>query len=411
MPRLQGALKRWNKEVFGNIFERKRKLIKRLEELDNQLATQSSPLLDDTKKAVWHEYEQVLAQEKLLWYQKSRSKWLYFGDRNTRFFHGVTAIKRRRNTYDILQDKDGNWIGDQHELENMVSSFYRNLFKDDSVHQPTPISGAFPSLSEESCRLLEKNVSRRDIFNVINYMHPFKAPGIDGLQAIFFQSQWHVIGNFVCNLIQDIFRHPEQVSKINETLITLVPKVDPVVSICNFRPIILCNVSYKIITKILAQRLRQMMGSLVNPCQSSFIPNRQCRDNIILAQEIFHSMRNKRGKKGWMAIKLDLEKAYDRLSWPFIKETLVDIGFPVKFINLVWHCISSPRMRMLWNGEALDEFTPSRGIRQGDPISPYLFVLCIEKLFQMVSLVVDLKHWRPIQLTRGGAPLIPPGFC
>lgn len=151
----------------------------------------------------------------------------------------------------------------------------------------------------------------------------------------------------VCNLIQDIFRHPEQVSKINETLITLVPKVDPVVSIRNFRPISLCNVSYKIITKILAQRLRQMMGSLVNLCQSSFIPNRQCRDNIILAQEIFHSMRNKRGKKGWMAIKLDLEKSYDRLSWPFIKETLVDIGFPVKFINLVWHCISSPRMRML----------------------------------------------------------------
>lgn len=106
-----------------------------------------------------------------------------------------------------------------------------------------------------------------------------------------------------------------------------------------------------------------------------------------------------------MAIKFDLEKAYDRLNWSFIKDTLVHIWVPNGFVNLVWHCISSSRMRMLWNGEALDEFTPSRGIRQGDLISPYLFVLCIEKLFQMISLVVDLKEWSPIQLSRGGPPL------
>lgn len=74
-------------------------------------------------------------------------------------------------------------------------------------------------------------------------------------------------------------------------------------------------------------------------------------------------MRSKKGKIGWMAIKIDLEKAYDRLSWPFIKDTLEDIGFPGNFINLIWHCISSPKMRVLWNGEALEEFTPSRGIR------------------------------------------------
>lgn len=101
-----------------------------------------------------------------------------------------------------------------------------------------------------------------------------------------------------------------------------------------------------------------------------------------------------------MAIKLDLEKAYDRLNWSFIKDTLIDIGLPVEFIDLVWSYISAPLMRMLWNGEVLEEFTSSRGIRQGDPLSPYLFVLCIEKMFQIISLAVDHGHWKPIHISR-----------
>lgn len=236
-------------------------------------------------------------------------------------------------------------------------------------------------------------------------MGSFKAPGLDGLQAAFFKSQWKTIGDSLCKLIGDIFREPEKVRDINDTYLTLIPKVDAVCKVKDFRPISLCNVSYKVITKILAQRIRILMSGLVNPCQSSFTPHRQSRDNIIVAQEIFHSMRNKKGKKGWLAIKIDLEKAYDRLSWNYIKETLEDIGFPPNFIQLIWQCISSSRMRVLWNGEALEEFAPSRGIRQGDPISPYLFVLCIEKLFQMINVAMDLGQWRPIKLSQGGPPI------
>lgn len=190
-------------------------------------------------------------------------------------------------------------------------------------------------------------------------MGAFKAPGPDGLQAIFIQSQWKVVGASFCNMILEIFREHVKVREVNQTLITLIPKVEQVCNIRDFRPISLCNVAYKVITKILAQRLRVVMGALVNPCQSSFIPNRQSRDNIIVAQEVFHSMRRRTGKKGWMAIKIDLDKAYDRLSWSFIKETLEDIGLPGEFVDLIWHCISSSRMRMLWNGETLEEFSPS----------------------------------------------------
>lgn len=193
--------------------------------------------------------------------------------------------------------------------------------------------------------------------------------------------------------------------EINETLITLIPKVDNASNIREFRPISLCNVSYKIIAKLLAQRLLVVMSSLVNPCQSSFVLNRQSRDNMIVAQEIFHSMRHRKGKKGWMAINIDLEKAYDRLNWLFIRETLEDIGIPSRMVDMIWHCVSSARQRMLWNGEALEEFKPFRGIRLGDPISPYLFVLCIEKLFQMINSATEQKLWKPIRLGRGCPPI------
>lgn len=389
-------MQKWNKEVFGNIFGRKRDLMNRLNEVDNQLVVNISPALEDLKSNLWHELDQVLQQEELLWFQKSRSKWLFFGDRNTRYFHSITTIRHRKNTYDMLQDIEGNWIGEREKIEVMVTNYFQNLFSNDGPRDPMPISGAFPQLTEVDLRFLSKRITRKDIFNVVRHLNPFKAPGFDGLQAAFFQSQWEFIGDSFCAMIFDIFRNPEKVNEINNTLITLIPKIDPVVNNKNFRPISLCNVSYKVVTKILAHCLRLLMGVLVNPCQSSFIPQRQSRDNIILAQEIFHSMRVKKGRTGWMAIKLDLEKAYDRLNWSFIKETLEDIGLPGEFINLIWHCISSPKLRILWNGEALEEFAPTRGIRQGDPISPYLFVLCIEKLFQMIVVAEDHNQWRPI---------------
>lgn len=101
-----------------------------------------------------------------------------------------------------------------------------------------------------------------------------------------------------------------------------------------------------------------------------------------------------------MVIKIDLEKAYDRLSWEFIRETMVDIGFPDHLINVIWHCITTPTMQVLWNGEVLETFSPSRGIRQGDPISPYLFVLCIERLFQAIEKEIEVNVWKPVQIAK-----------
>lgn len=402
---LQAGLRQWNREVFGDVFKRKKRLMKRLNRIAFQLGQYSSPHLEEAQQYLWREYEEVLKQEEIMWYQKSRSKWLMFGDRNSRFFHGVTAIRRKKNNFEMLQNDEGQWISDQSELENLVSSFYKDLFTGNSGMIPFCLKGAFPKPSNDSLRILASAVSRQEVYQTIMNMGSFKAPGPDGLQPVFYQSQWETVGDTLCNLIMDIFEDHRKVGEINSTLITLIPKVDKVECMKQFRPISLCNVTYKTVTKILATRLRNLMEDLVSPCQCSFIPRRQSGDNIIIAQEVIHSMKKKKGVVGWMAVKIDLEKAYDRLNWEFIRDTLQDIGLPEGFINLTWECISSVRMRVLWNGEALEEFLPSRGVRQGDPLSPYLFVLCIERLFHLVNVAVEQKLWSPIQLSRGGPKL------
>ena len=183
---------------------------------------------------------------------------------------------------------------------------------------------------------------------------------------------------------------------LNKTLLVLIQKKKNADSLRDYRPISLCNVSYKIITKTVVNRIKPLLSRLIGPAQTSFVSGRQITDNIVLAQEIIHSMRNKKGKKGWMACKIDLTKAYDMLRWDFIHETLVDVGFPELVVSVIMNCITTPSMEILWNGDRTSSFIPSRGIRQGDPMSPYIFVLCIERLAQHIQQEASHGNWQPI---------------
>lgn len=149
--------------VFGNIFQRKRRLIRRLEGVAHRLTSQPFVELERAQNFLWGEYEQVLEQEEVFWFQKSRSKWLLCGDKNTRFFHGVTTIKRRKSTFDFLQDNEGNWVGDQGSLEQLVTSYFKELFTEEPVIEASCIAGAFPSLSSEELLSFERMVTRSDV--------------------------------------------------------------------------------------------------------------------------------------------------------------------------------------------------------------------------------------------------------
>jgi hypothetical protein len=196
--------------------------------------------------------------------------------------------------------------------------------------------------------------------------------------------------------------NPSLISTINNTLLVLIPKVDKPEFVSQFRPIALCNVVYKIITKVIVNRIKPMLDGIISPYQSSFIPGRTIHHNIIVAQEMVHSMARMKGNKMFMSIKIDLEKAYDRLNWKFVENCLNECKFSRNLINIIQHCISSPSFKILWNGEKTYIFTPSRGIRQGDPLSPYLFVICMERLSHIIADQVDAQYWKPMRAGRYG---------
>ena len=206
------------------------------------------------------------------------------------------------------------------------------------------------------------------------------------------------IGDEVTRLVINFYLTGILPPHINDTNIALIPKkLGPQVPM-DYRPIRLCNVVYKIIAKSLANRIKPHLPSYINPAQQAFIEGRRISDNIIIAQEIAHSFSLKSWKQDAFMLKIDLAKAFDRLEWDFIVSVLARKGLHGHFINLVHACISSPTFSVLINGQPSHKFKSFRGIRQGCPMSPYLFVIAINELSISLNEALQANHLQGISL-------------
>lgn len=150
-------------------------------------------------------------------------------------------------------------------------------------------------------------------------------------------------------------------------------------------------------------RLRPLLPNLISPLQTAFVPERRGLDNVVIAQELIHSIGLKKGKEGCTTIKIDLEKAYDGLEWSFIRDTLLLFNFIENLIKLIMNCVSTTSISLIFNGGALDPFQPLRGIRQGDLLSPYLFILCMEVLSYLIVDKCNMNLWSPVKASKDGS--------
>ncbi|KAG8383563.1 hypothetical protein BUALT_Bualt04G0026600 [Buddleja alternifolia] len=266
---------------------------------------------------------------------------------------------------------------------------------------PTSLPGAAQVTGEGGTNLLEM-VSIEEIHEVVKSLSPHKVPGPDGCQTFFYQKFWPTVGESVFKVVKEAFESGGFHEDVGRTYLCLIPKKPNPSCVTHFRPISLCNVLYKIVTKTIVKRVKPYISELVSPMQSSFIPGKGTQDNILCLQEIIHSFRNSKCKKGNIVIKIDLEKAYDKVSWDFLEQTLYVFNFPRQLINLIMHCVTSSSPQILWNGMALPPLKPKYGLRQGDLLSPYLFVLCMERLSHLIEATVRERNWQPIQPCRGG---------
>jgi hypothetical protein len=240
---------------------------------------------------------------------------------------------------------------------------------------------------------LMKEFTDDEIKKALEGIGDLKALGVDGMPSIFYKRFWDTVGKDVIRGVKNFLSGSHMPEGWNKTVVVLIPKVNNPERIKDLRPISLCNVIYKMASKVLANRLKLILPEIISLNQSAFVPGRLITDNVLLAYEFTHFMQNKRsGAESYAAIKLDMSKAYDRVEWEFLRRMMEKMGFHAGWINIIMKCIGTVSYRVMINGELTDVINPGRGLRQGDPLSPYLFFICAEGFSALLNNAEQVGH-------------------
>ena len=219
----------------------------------------------------------------------------------------------------------GEWLTEEREVASHIREGFMKLYTTSQEATTWEINHNQhwqTKLASEKKDSISHMVTDEEIRIALWSLKAFKAPDPDGLHAGFFQRFWLTTGGLVKEEMHSVFKEKKILGYLNRTSIVLIPKIQRPETIGNYRPIILCNAMYKIISKIIVGRIRPLLDQLISPCQAAFVPGRRGVDNAIIVQEIIHTMGKAKRKCGYMALKIDLEKAYDKLEWSFIKGML-----------------------------------------------------------------------------------------
>lgn len=389
---LAGSLKRWCKK--------KRPVQNQLHDIEEQIKQiqmkpphQQDHVLEGSLTA---RYEQNLTKLNQYYKQRAKKGWAKGGDRNTNFFHKAVLKRKRRNTIFSIKDENDVTHFKPQQIANTFVSYFRYIFSTSNIDAGRPFLGTQhpPQIEEYTYSIPDK----QEILQVLREMKCNASPGPDGFNVEFYLAAWEWIGDDVAMLVRNFYITGILPPHISDTNIALIPKkLVPLVP-TDYRPISLCNVIYKIIAKTLANRLKPHLPDYIDPAQQAFIEGRRISDNIIIAQEIAHSFAIRSWKHQAFMLKIDLAKAFDRLEWNFIVSALTRKGLHEHFINLIYACMSSPVFSVIINGQTFQKFKNSRGIRQGCPLSPYLFVLAINELSLSLNDAMEANNLQGILL-------------
>ncbi|GAU40165.1 hypothetical protein TSUD_292700 [Trifolium subterraneum] len=346
---LKEKLKVWNRNVFGNIHHNVKAASAKVDSLQQDIDTfgPTDELINQEKTARIN-FENVLNMEEIFWKEKAKVQWHCEGDRNTAYFHRLAKIRTTTSLITSL-NHGYNTLTDPNEIFAHVVDHFSNLFNQSSLQ--------------------------------------YSAPGPDGFGAIFFQTYWEIIKQDVFKAVLQFFTSGWLLPNFNSNTLVLIPKTNNADSVNHFRPIVVANFKFKIISKILADRLATIMPAITSIQQRGFIKGRSIKDCICVTSEAINVL-HKKSFGGNLAIKVDIAKAFDTLEWSFLLKVLKTFGFSQTFCKWIHAILLSAKNSISFNGRNHGFFSCSRRVRQGDPLSPLLFCLAEEVISRSITNLV-----------------------
>ncbi len=328
-------------------------------------------------------FEELCLLEEIKWKQRSRVQWLKAGDANTKFFH-IKANRRRSQNF-ISQLSDGSaLLSPQDSIAAHLRSFFTDLLgTEPSSAAPLDLDWLY-SHEDLDLSCLHTPFSEEEVRRAVFSSAPDKAPRPDGLSMRFYQHFWTILKDDILGVFNNLHSERANLNRINTSWICLIPKKGEASTARDFRPISLVNSLIKIVSKVLATRLQGILDDLINLFQAAFVKGRSIRDNFYTAHILTHHLHST--KQPTAILKIDFERAFDHLNWNFLLDLLRARGFSSKWISWISELLSSSSTAVLLNDSPGIFFDCKRGLRQGDPISPLLFILEVDVLFRMLHL-------------------------
>ncbi|GKB36686.1 RNA-directed DNA polymerase, eukaryota [Tanacetum coccineum] len=311
------------------------------------------------------------------------------------FFHGI--INRKRANLAIKGVMvDGEWVDDPCRVKEEFRLHFANRFRAPAANR-CKLNYTFPNrLSSDQLDMLESPISRDEVRNAVWGCGENKSPGPDGFTFEFFRKFWDTLGSDFCAAVEWFFDHSSFSRGCNSSFIALIPKNHDPKFVNDYRPISLIGSLYKVVTKILATRLSSIISGLISDVQTAFLPNRQILDGPFIINELLSWCKHK--KQQAMVFKVDFAKAYDSIRWDFLEDVLRAFGFGSKWCSWIRGCLHSGMASVLLNGSPTSEFQFHCGLKQGDPLAPYLFILIMESLHLSLSRAIEAGIFKGIKI-------------
>ncbi|KAL4367600.1 hypothetical protein GQ457_05G015000 [Hibiscus cannabinus] len=315
-----------------------------------------------------NELRNLLREQEVYWAQRSRIQWLKSGDKNTRFFHSRASARRKKNHILGLYNSSNTWEEGSDSVLCIASAYFTEIFTSSfSWVDPMILDSIQPTVTPSMNADLTKPFTAEEVTAAFWSIGPDKAPGYDGFPGSFFRRHWDIMGPDIIRLCLDLLAGKTDMALVNRTILVLIPKVPVPERMKQLRPISLCSVIYKIVSKVIVSRMRPILPACIADNQSAFVRGRNIADNILIAHEIIHSQKTigTRPYQG-AAIKLDMEKAFDRVEWGFLKEVMLRMGFSGNWVGLLMRCITTVSFSVRVNGSLSPTFFPERGLSTKD---------------------------------------------